>query len=161
MKNKKKCIVENYMRAPVVMASITTTFKEAVETMIEKNINSLVVVDGKNKVVGILSSWDFLEYLVPDYLEEDKHLASFEASDMFSIRARQVGGDPIGKFMCRRVHTIKPSDSLMEAATTLSEFHIRQLPVVDDNNFPIGYINCSDIKKAIGDVFKNNCQNGK
>lgn len=155
MENKKKCIVADYMRTPAVIASITTTFKEAVEIMMKENINSLVIVDNENKVVGILSSWDFVEYIVPDYLEEDKHLASFESSDMFKIRIRQLANDPIGKFMRKRVHTIKKESSLMETATILSEFHVRQMPVVDDSGAPIGYINCSDIKKAIGNVLEN------
>lgn len=155
MENKKKCIVEDYMRTPAITASIMTTFKEAVGIMMKYNVNSLVIVDDENKVVGILSSWDFVEYIVPDYLEEDKHLAAFESSDMFKTRIKQLANDPIGKFMRKRVHTIKKENSLMETATILSEFHVRQMPVVDDDGAPIGYINCSDIKKAISNVMES------
>lgn len=149
------------MRVPAVTARLTTTFKEAVQIMTKENINSLVIVDKNNKVIGILSSWDIVEYIVPDYLEEDKHLASFEAADMFKIRTMQVANDPIGKFMRKRVHVIKSENSLMETATVLSEFHVRQLPVVDDTGSPVGYINCSDIKKAIGNILENNELNKK
>lgn len=148
----KKCTVADYMRTPAVTAKITTTFKEAVEIMIKENINSLVIVDADGKVIGILSSWDLVEYVVPDYLEEDKHLAAFESADIFKARTKQVANDPIGKFITKRVHTISKDSSMMETATTLSEYHVRQMPVVDERNYPLGYINCSDIKKAIADV---------
>lgn len=159
MENKKKCTVANYMRTPAVTATITTTFREAVETMIKENINSLVIVDRDNKVIGILSSWDLVEYVVPDYLEEDKHLAAFESADTFKTRTRQIADDPIGKFITKRVHTIRADSSIMETATTLSEYHVRQMPVVDEKGYPIGYINCADIKRAIFDVL--NSKKGK
>ena len=144
----------DYMCTPAVTARITTTFREAVDIMIKENINSLVIVDRDGKVIGILSSWDLVEYVVPDYLEEDKHLAAFESSDTFKIRTRQIADDPIGKFITKRVHTISADSSIMETATTLSEYHVRQMPVVDENGYPVGYINCADIKQAIYDVLQ-------
>jgi len=152
MEQKKKCTVADYMRTPAVTATPNTTFQEAVDIMVRENINSLVIVDEKNKVIGILSSWDLVEYVVPDYLEEDKHLAAFESSDTFKLRTRQIASDPIGKFITKRVHTITADSSIMETATTLSEYHVRQMPVVDEKGYPIGYINCADIKRAIYDV---------
>lgn len=152
MNDKKKCTVADYMRTPAVMAKITTTFQEAVDIMTKENVNSLVIVDADGKVIGILSSWDLVEYVVPDYLEEDKHLAAFESSDTFKVRTRQVADDPIGKFITKRVHTITADSSIMETATTLSEYHVRQMPVVDKEGHPVGYVNCADIKRAIYDV---------
>lgn len=161
MTSKKRCTVADYMRTPAVTANITTTFKEAVEIMIKENINSLVIVDRDGKVIGILSSWDLVEYVVPDYLEEDKHLAAFESSDTFKIRTRQIANDPIGKFITKRVHTISRDSSIMETATTLSEYHVRQMPVVDEKGYPVGYINCADIKQAIYDVLQGKKSNNK
>ncbi|PJC38890.1 hypothetical protein CO044_02550, partial [Candidatus Peregrinibacteria bacterium CG_4_9_14_0_2_um_filter_38_9] len=114
----------------------------------------IVIIDNENKVAGILSSWDLIQYLVPDYLEEDKHLASFETGDTFSTRIDELENDSIMNFASKKVHTIKKTHSIMEAAALLSEFHIRQLPVVDDENKLIGYLNRTDVKKAIGDVLK-------
>lgn len=140
------------MRDSVVVLHAEDTVKQAVQTMLDKKTNGLVIVDKKEKVVGILSSWDIIAYLVPDYLEEDKHLAAFESGDVFAERINEVAEDPVSKFMSTVVRTIKPEHTLMEAATLLSEFHIRQLPVVDDEGRLVGYLNRTDIKKAIGDV---------
>ena len=128
------------------------TFTDALKAMLKHRTNGIVVVDEKNHVVGILSSWDLIQYVVPDYLEEDRHLAAFESADVFAKRARVVKDEPISKFMSKHVYTTKAEHSIMEAAALLSEFRIRQLPVVDEAGTLVGYINRTDIKKAIGDV---------
>lgn len=148
----KKYLVKDYMKHKVVSLSPDQSVKEAIAAMMEHKTNGLVVVDKNQKVVGILSSWDIIAYLVPDYLEEDKHLASFESGDVFEERIKAVAKDPVSTFMSKHVHTINPTDSLMEASTLLSEFHIRQLPVVDDAGVLIGYLNRTDIKRAIGEI---------
>lgn len=148
----KKYLVQDYMKKKVVSLTADQTVKEALKAMIEHKTNGLVVIDKNSKVVGILSSWDIIAYLVPDYLEEDGHLASFESGDVFEERIKEVQDDPVSKFMSAHVHTINPDDSLMQAATLLSEFHIRQLPVVDEDDLLIGYLNRTDIKRALGEI---------
>lgn len=149
---EKKFLVSGYMQPKAVTLAPEATFREAAELMVRTKTNGLVVVDAENKVVGILSSWDLIQYVVPDYLEEDKHLAAFESGDLFASRIQELQNDPISKFMSTSVHTCNSDASLMEAATLLSEFHIRQLPVVDEAGVLVGYINRTDIKKAMGDV---------
>ena len=142
------------MNPKAITLNKNSTFRDAVELMLKKHTNGIVIIDNENKVAGILSSWDLIQYLVPDYLEEDKHLASFETGDTFSTRIDELENDSIMNFASKKVHTIKKTHSIMEAAALLSEFHIRQLPVVDDENKLIGYLNRTDVKKAIGDVLK-------
>ncbi|PJA45248.1 hypothetical protein CO174_04045 [Candidatus Uhrbacteria bacterium CG_4_9_14_3_um_filter_50_9] len=142
----------NYMRTPVATIGKGATLKEAVRIMIEHKTNGLVVVDADNRVAGILSSWDMIQHLVPDYLEEDQHLAAFEAAAKFKERVTELADDPIERFMTKQVHSIHPESTLMEAAATLSEFRIRQLPVVDDDGYLVGYLNRTDIKKAVAEI---------
>ncbi|PIR04390.1 MAG: hypothetical protein COV59_00905 [Candidatus Magasanikbacteria bacterium CG11_big_fil_rev_8_21_14_0_20_39_34] len=142
-------IVKDYMQKKVVTVHPDNTVEEVIHVMIGKKTNGVVVLDEQNKVVGILSSWDMIKHIVPDYLEEDGHLASFEASDVFAKRVHAVRDDKISNFMTKKVKTVKEDCSLMVAITLLSEFHIRQLPVVDDE-----YVNRTDIKKAVEDVLK-------
>lgn len=144
--------MRDYMQKKVVTASPDETVQSVIGLMVSKKTNGLVILDDDNKVIGILSSWDIIKHIVPDYLEEDGHLARFEASDIFASRVKHVKDDPISKFMTKKVRTVKEDCSLMVAITLLSEFHIRQLPVVDEENHLIGYLNRTDIKKAVSDV---------
>lgn len=148
--------MSQYMRKDVPTISEGATVKHVVLKMIEGKTNGLVVLDKSSRACGIISSWDIIKYLVPDYLEEDESLAAFETSDLFVKRVNEIAGDSVEKFMSTKVHTIRQDKTLMEAATLLTEFQIRQLPVVDETGNLVGYINRTDIKNAIGEMFKSN-----
>lgn len=147
-------LVERYMQTRVNTVHHDATVREVVRLMIDRKTNGLVVVDDQHRVVGILSSWDIVKHITPDYLEEDIRLASFAAEAQFKDRIATIAHDPIEKFMTKRVHCIKKDRPLIEAAALLTEFHIRQLPVVDDEQVLIGYLNRTDIKLAAGDVLQ-------
>ena len=153
MENEKFSI-SNYMRKGVTTVGKKVTFREAVQTMIQHQTNGLAVVDSSGKICGILSILDLIEYIVPDYLEYDKHLASFEAPDVFEQRVKEVADIQVGEFMTKHVHVLKGGHSMIEALTLMSEHHIRQIPIVDNNDCPIGYITRTEVKKAIGDALE-------
>lgn len=148
----KKYIVADYMHTPVISVPETATLRQALEKMITNHTNGLVVVSDHNQVAGILSSMDIIAHITPDYLEEDKHLASFEAGDQFEKLTMDCAEHPVSTFMTRKVHTIKTTHSLMEAMALQSEHKIRQLPVVDESGKLVGYLNRTDIKRAMGEI---------
>lgn len=148
----KKYTVSEYMHKEVVTINEKATVKDALALMIHRGTNGLVVVDESQGVKGILSSRDLIDHVIPDYLEDDKHLASFEAANVLEERAKKVANDPIAGLIKREVKTIHPDRSLMEAAALLAEFKIRQLPVVDADGKLVGYLNRTDIKKALGEI---------
>lgn len=139
------------MREDVVTVKPETSLRDALETMLKEKTNALVVTESDFRVAGIITSWGIIEQIVPDYLEDDKHLASFAASKMFEERIELLADKPVSEFMSKNVFSIKSTATLMEAATQISEHHIRQLPVVDQGKL-VGYINHTDIKRAIGVV---------
>src|SRR3989339_1396810 len=144
--------IDEWMREDVVTLPATATVTEAITMMLEHKTNGLVVTGAAGQVAGILSSWDIIKYIVPDYLEDDGHLAAFESPDTFCNRVEAIKDDAIEQFMTKSVQTIEQHGSLMKAMTMLSEFHIRQLPVVDAAGKLVGYLNRTDIKRAVGKV---------
>lgn len=144
--------IAGYMQTRVVTVRPDDTIKDAILLMLKKKTNGTVVVDANNRVVGILSSWDIIKHIVPDYLEGDSNLALFEDAGVFSRRIKEVQNDTVSLVMTSQVRTAKKTDSLIEALTLLAKFHIRQLPIVDEDNRLVGYINRTDIKRAVGDV---------
>lgn len=145
-------LVKDYMRSDVIDIKENATIKEAISLMINKKTNALVVTDAERHVTGIITSWGIIEAVVPDYLEQDKKLASFESGHMFEKRVKDMSEQLVKDVMSTEVHVIKPEDSLMNTTTQISQFHIRQLPVVNDDRVLVGYINHTDIKRAMGDV---------
>ncbi len=149
---KHTYIVRDYMHETVFLNQRGATLKDVVALMVEKKRNGAFVVDDDNRVVGVISAWDIIQHIVPDYLEEDKHLAPFEAGSVFEDRTSSRKDDSIELFMTKLVHMVHEESTIMEAATTLSEFHIRQLPVVDDDGILQGCINRTDVKLVIADI---------
>jgi CBS-domain-containing membrane protein len=143
------------MRPDVASISHQATIREAVQRFVDTKTNSLVVVDDRHRVIGMLSSIDVIKHVVPDYLEEDKHVAAFEPGDVFVERVKTIGQEPVTIAMSASVKTIQPSHTLIEAAALLAEHRINQLPVVDDHGKLIGYIGRSNLKQAIQDVLRS------
>lgn len=146
--------IDQFMRREVTTVDENATFTEALEIMARNKRNGLVVLNKDHKVVGMLSSLGLIRQVVPDYLEEDKHLAAFESEDVFEKRVREVAKDPIKDFMNKEFYPVKVHHSLMEAATLMSEHNTRHLPVVDDNDKLIGYLTRTDIKKAMAEILQ-------
>src|SRR3989338_2914005 len=91
--NGKQRLVSQYMHRHPKTLPPGATLKDSIALMIEEQTNGLVVVDASGRVAGILSSWDVISRIVPDYLEEDQHLAAFEAGDLFATRVQALAGE--------------------------------------------------------------------
>ena len=150
MSETKKYSVSEYMKKDVVTISSSATLKDALKLLIKKNTNGCVVVDKNNQVVGILSSWDIIQYIVPHF-ETDK-LGSSEADEFLIKQVKELSTHPIAKCITTKIQTVYQQTSIMEASALLSEFRIRQLPVVNTKKELIGYINRTNIKRAFGDI---------
>lgn len=149
---KKGYLVKDYMNTKVATIERTATLKEAVTEMIKNKTNGLVVIANDTKVCGIVSGLDIIHYLVPKYLKKERKLASFESGETFVVHVLEAADVPISKLMTKNVIKVRADSTLTEVAALLSEYKIRQLPVVDTKGYLIGYINRTDVKWAIGDI---------
>lgn len=140
------------MEREVHTISSTATLTDVMHEMLHRRTNTLVVVDGKKTVVGIVSILDVISEIVPDYLEKDQHLGPFEAGELFEQRVQELSHEPIASFMTSTVHTIEEHHTLIEAASRLAEHRIHQLPVVDVHGKLVGFIGRSDVKDAIAHI---------
>ncbi len=150
MSEIKKYSVSEYMKKEVVTISPSATIKDALKILIQKNTNGCVVVDKNNQAVGILSSWDIIQYIVPHF--ETDRLASSDVDQFLTQHVKELSNHLITNCITTKIQTVYPQTSIMEAAALLSEFRIRQLPVVNTKKELIGYINRTNIKRAFGDI---------
>jgi CBS domain-containing protein len=139
------------MQEQVATIGPGATLKDALILLIRNKTNGCVVVDENNQVIGILSSWDIIQYIVPHF-EADKYRSPLETQESLTSLVEALSNHPITRFMTTKIQTVYPTTSIMEAAAILSEFRIRQLPVVNTKRELIGYINRTNIKQAFGDI---------
>ncbi len=125
--------VGRLMSAGCITVSPGTPVETAAETLLERNIGSLVVVDDDNQLQGILTSTDFVR-IVRDNDPSDE--------------------TTVGEHMTEHVVSVTAQDSIRDAADKLTTYHIHHLPVVDDEEGVIGMLSTTDLTAYISGVQK-------
>jgi CBS domain-containing protein len=131
------------------------TLAEAVKQMVEKETNSLVVVDEEKKPIGIVSSYSLIRSVVPEYLTDDPVYSQFGAEGTFDKYAEKAKDKLVEEIMIKDFHSLSIDDAMIEAAAFASGDSRRILPVVDKKGKLVGAISRTCIKRALHDaIFK-------
>jgi CBS domain-containing protein len=124
--NKVWKLLEAKGRDVWTTAKDSTVF-DGLKLMAEKQIGSLVVVEG-GQVVGIFTERDFARRVGPDRRKPEE------------TRIEEV--------MTRDLITVDPSQTVNECMMLMTENHIRHLPVMDEGRL-VGIISVGDVVKDI------------
>ncbi|MGE5105834.1 MAG: CBS domain-containing protein [Betaproteobacteria bacterium] len=103
------------------------TVFEAVRLMAEKNIGSLVVMEG-DEIVGIVTERDYARKIV--------------------LMTRSSRETPVRDIMTASVLRVTPSQRSLECMTLMTENRLRHLPVVDGSKL-VGLVSIGDLVKDI------------
>lgn len=121
-------MVKHIMIEDVVTAKPNITVKDAVRTLQEKHVGSIVITDDSQKCVGI-----------------------FTERDAIRIIANEVSLDTtIDQVMTKNVATIGEEASLEEARRLVISHGIRHLPVMDNKGKLIGLLS---VRKLLDELF--------
>ncbi len=103
---------------------------EALKLMGEKEIGALMVIDEKEKVVGIVSERDYARKVI--------------------LRGKSSRETAVEEIMTPfpQMYTVKPETSVEDAMVLITGKKIRHLPVFDDDTF-IGVVSIGDVVKSI------------
>jgi len=125
--------VAELMVSDVKAVASDMTVSDAVALMTEHHISALPVVDGRSRLLGVLSTTDVLQ-------------ATAEATDG---RAReQVFAAPVADFMTPRPATVRLDADVKEAAQQMLYLEVHRLFVVEDGQL-VGVISQSDIVRGV------------
>ncbi|MEA2001821.1 MAG: CBS domain-containing protein [Actinomycetota bacterium] len=103
------------------------TVYEALQTLADKNVGALVVVEG-DRVIGIVSERDYARKII--LLERDSRATTVQ------------------DIMTSEVRTVTRDQTVSECMTLITDHHIRHLPVVDGDRL-VGLISVGDVVKAV------------
>ncbi|WP_263264929.1 CBS domain-containing protein [Pseudomonas sp. RIT-PI-S] len=103
---------------------------DALKLMAEKNVGALPVVEN-GQVVGVVSERDYARKMV--------------------LAGRSSVGTPVRAIMSAPVVTVGPSESVERCMNTMTDSHLRHLPVVEDGQL-VGLLSIGDlVKEAIAE----------
>jgi CBS domain len=126
---------------PFPVVHLDTDALEASRLLVDRALPGLVVADRDGLPLFILPGSQVLRFALPEYVEEDRTLASvFNESDADalceSLRGRTVEElMPSTQFLSRRKAgrpIVAPDATLMEVAAVMAEQHSPVVAVVDD-----------------------------
>jgi len=109
------------MTADVVSVGLNTSIQEAVELFELYHVSGLPVIDGEQRLLGVITEYDLLR----------------------SISSLQMRGK-VADFMTSDVVTVGPDASLAELADLFVSTRVRRVPVVDNDRL-VGVISRRDL----------------
>ncbi len=108
------------------------SIREAIASLVKHNIGALVVINEKDKPVGILSERDIVRAAAKDE-------ALFSHS--------------VAELMTKNVISALPQDDVESVAHTMTEKRIRHVPVIDQGKL-VGIVSIGDVVKAQRDHYR-------
>lgn len=139
--------VSTVMTTRVISTMPDVDLHEAARLLSENRISGMPVVDGQNRVIGIISEADLL--LLAGMQEGHTFRDILHRILREPVPARKPG-DKVQDVMSFPPITAKADDDVSEVANILDERRIKRLPVVDDSGKLLGIISRADIVRAIG-----------
>lgn len=103
------------------------TVYEALQTMAEKNVGALVVLDA-NTVVGIMSERDYARKVI------------LHGKSSREIRVREI--------MTSEVYYVRPDQDIQDCMAQMTEKRVRHLPALENDQL-VGIISIGDVVKAL------------
>ena len=107
------------------MVSPDSTVINALEKMAEKNIGSVIVMDG-DKYFGLMTERDYSRKVV--------------------LRSKDSATTPVSEIMTKDLPAVNPKDTIDHCMQLMTSNNIRYLPVFDNNRFT-GIVSMSDVVK--------------
>ncbi|MBF6614811.1 MAG: CBS domain-containing protein [Chloroflexi bacterium] len=130
-------LVHEWMSSPVWVVSPTTPVAEAYNLMMEKGIRRLPVVR-EGRVVGLVTLGDLRE-------ARPSPATSLSIYELNYLLARLT----ISQIMTHNPYTLTRSTTMQQAARLMLDHKIGGLPVVDEEDRPVGIITESDIFRML------------
>jgi len=140
------------MTKDVITVTMGTSLKEAAGLLAKFRIHGMPVVDGENKVVGIVTETDFFtkdssNIFLPTFLNFiESNKAKPEVNDEINELRDKTQITDIMTYDCL---TIQPDFTVKQLIQIFKEKNFNSLPVVDEQGVLIGIVSIMDVIKLL------------
>lgn len=145
--------VKEIMTSEVVTVSTTDSVEQCAKLLQEYDISGLPVLDEAGKVAGMITEGDLIRRAsrvkAPGYLEILGGLIYLGSPKKFVDELQRAMSLEAGQLMSKNLISIKPEDTIEQAATLMVEKKISRLPVLDENGKLVGIVSRRDIMGSL------------
>ncbi|MEU3980832.1 CBS domain-containing protein [Streptomyces sp. NPDC026672] len=136
-------VVSDVMTRTVVALGAGASFKDIVRTMREWSVSALPVLDGAERVVGIVSEADLLPKEEFRDGDPDRYTQLRRLADL-----AKAGAVTAEELMTAPAVTVTADATLAQAARLMAVHRVKRLPVVDGDGVLKGVVSRSDLLKV-------------
>lgn len=138
--------VKDCMKPNVVTISPDATLHDAALIFMKKHVGTLVVVDGKHCLLGLMSLRELINLAIPDFVDLFKDMDFIH--DFGTLEQNKPEAATLKKTVRELMIpaiTVEADTGLLHAAALLEEHKLNDLPVVDKEGKLIGLISFADV----------------
>ena len=125
------------------------SFKDAITRMVREQTNSLLVVNENAELSGEIGVSDLLDAIVPLSMDGDSVLSSLGTEKEFADAVKNASDILVSDFMNADIQSVTVGDSLISIAAIAITHGSARIPVVDQENRPIGVISRRGLKHIL------------
>lgn len=133
----KNMLIRDWMSSPVATVTPETAIGTAHQTMKQKSIRRLAVIEN-DALVGIITIGDVREASPSDA----NTLSIWELNYLWAQLT-------VEKVMTRQVMTLKTDDEMTDAAKIMLDNKISGIPIVNDQKQPVGMVTEADVFRMV------------
>jgi CBS domain-containing protein len=140
------------MTRPVVTVSSETTIVEAANTMLQRHVSGLPVVDAAGKLVGIISEGDFLRRSeIGTQRKRGQFLRFILGPGQAATDFVHEHGRKVAEIMTREPLTISEDTTLEDIVELMEKNHVKRLPVTRDDKV-VGIVSRANLLQAVASL---------
>jgi CBS domain-containing protein len=140
--------VKKVMIKKVIMIKKSHTLIEAAQILVKNNISGAPVVDGRGKLVGMISEKDLFRALYPDVKDILKDVRLWLGKEKIKRRVETKGRIKVEKLMTKKIISIDPDAEILEAGSIMLTARIHRLPVIKNKKL-VGIVSRPDIFRKL------------
>ena len=141
-------LVNDVMSTGVLTAHRTDTVRSVVIKMLSRHCGAIPVVEGDNRLVGIVTLRDVMLPLYPnygDYIHDNVRSRNFiEMEEGYP----EVLAKKVEEVMSTNPLPVSPHDPILEAASYMGLKNFRRIPVVEKGKL-VGMVSIGDINRGL------------
>lgn len=146
-------LVKDIMTKDVVTVKKDASIREIAQTIVDRDVSGLPVVDDDGTVCGIVSEGDLVrKEFAPELPDELCILGAviyYSGLREYQDAFRKIAAISAEQLMTKKLISVKPDDDVSKVAKILYEKHIKRVPVLDDEKHLLGIVSRRDIVKMM------------
>ena len=140
--------IDQVMKTQVITINKNSTYKQAVQILLDNKISGAPVVDDDGHLVGMLSEKDVFKVLYPFYKSYCEHPEEYIDAESREHKALEIQDHKIDRLMTTNLCCVHPKEKVMAAGGVMLAKGFHRLPVVEDGKL-IGIVSRRDIYHSI------------